>query len=188
MSHQTHTFHSLCSVQYQLEQIAIERSASTSVASAHQQEQCISSNIASAASAHQQHQHFSSISYMHWKGYLPIYINQFRSYQPIYTTRHASDNTRHHQTCTRQCLIGWQWSCDDLIIYRAVQLIQIFLADGRAVEHVPRGPRGPKKGHCETICAENNPTICAENNPNQNVRQERRICDKRRNKQAGWEL
>ena len=40
---------------------------------------------------------------MHWKGYLPIYINQFRSYQPIYidTTRHASDTTRHHQTCSR---------------------------------------------------------------------------------------
>ena len=44
-----------------------------------QKHQHISIISASAASAHQQHQHFSSISYMHWKGYLPIYINQFRS-------------------------------------------------------------------------------------------------------------
>ena len=31
------------------------------------------------------------------------------------------------------------------MIYRAIQLIQIFLADGRTNEGVSRGPRGPKK-------------------------------------------
>ena len=31
------------------------------------------------------------------------------------------------------------------MIYRAIQLIKIFLADGRTDEGVPRGPRGPKK-------------------------------------------
>ena len=30
------------------------------------------------------------------------------------------------------------------MIYRAIQLIQIFLADERTDEGVPRGPRGPK--------------------------------------------
>ena len=38
---------------------------------------------------------------------------------PPDTTRHAPDTTRHYQTCTRQCLIGWQWSCDDLKSYTA---------------------------------------------------------------------
>ena len=31
------------------------------------------------------------------------------------------------------------------MIYRAIQLIQIFLADEQTDEGVPRGPRGPKK-------------------------------------------
>ena len=50
-------------------------SNSTLAATVHQQHQRISSTSPSAASAHQ---HFSSISYMHWEGYLPIHINQFR--------------------------------------------------------------------------------------------------------------
>ena len=43
---------------------------------------------------------------MHWKGYLPIYINQFRSYQPIYI-----DTTRHHQTFLKQklALVIFYW-------------------------------------------------------------------------------
>ena len=35
------------------------------------------------------------------------------------------------------------------MIYRAIQLIQIFLADGQTNEGVPRGPRGPKNFLCE---------------------------------------
>ena len=96
-------------LQSKLEQIAIERSArkswswfssiGTLAATVHQQHQGIISISASAATmlqqhqricsnstlagrVHQQYQHFSSISYMHWKGYLPVYINQFRSYLP----------------------------------------------------------------------------------------------------------
>ena len=76
-------------------------SISVSAASAHQKHQRISSNIASA------HPHFSSISYMHWKGYLPI------TPPGPDTTRHAPDTTRHHQTRTRHYLIGWQWSFVD---------------------------------------------------------------------------
>ena len=45
-----------------------------------------------------------------------------------------------------------------LLIYRAVQLIQIFLAhgraDGRTNEGNPRGPRGPKKQAKEVILSE----------------------------------
>ena len=33
------------------------------------------------------------------------------------------------------------------MIHKALEVIQIFLADGRANEGVPRGPRGPKKAN-----------------------------------------
>ena len=85
---------------------------------------------------------------MHWKGYLPIYINQFRSYQPIYinTVRHAPDTTRHHKTppdmlqtppdmlqtppdTTRHAPDNVRQVCSgSVMIYTAVQLIQIFSA------------------------------------------------------------
>ena len=101
-AHQQHQHHRICSnitlaatVHWQHQRFSSISAAAA--ASTHQQHQRISSNSASAATLHQR---IMSISYMRWKGYLPIYINQFRSYQPIYidTTRHASDTTRHHQT------------------------------------------------------------------------------------------
>ena len=64
---------------------------------------------------------------------------------PPDTTRHAPDTTRHYQTCTRQCLIGWQWSCDDLKSYTADPDFLRPQADERTDEGNPRGPRGPNK-------------------------------------------
>ena len=93
---------------------------------------------------------------MHWKGYLPIYINQFRSYQPIYidTTRHASDTTRHHQTCSRhhQTPPDTHQTIFDRLAVVLCWFIELYSwsrffapTDGWTNEGVPRGPRGPKK-------------------------------------------
>ena len=100
-------------------------SISAAAASAHQQHQRISSNSASAATLHQQHQRISSISILAASvtctgrdicPYTSINSDHISLYTltPPDTTRHASDTTRHHQTCTRQYLIGWQWSFVDL--------------------------------------------------------------------------
>ena len=93
---------------------------------------------------------------MHRKGYLPIYINQFRSYQPINinTVRHAPDTTRHHQTCIRhnQTPPDMHQTMSDrlaVVLWWFIELYswsRFFLPTGeRANEGNPRGPRGPKK-------------------------------------------
>merc|ERR1712001_631864 len=96
---------SAVSAHQQHKRISSINSISASAASVHQQHQrisSISSSSASAASVHQQHQH---ISYIHWMGYLPIYINS--GHISLYTLtppdmlRHHQTCSRHHQTCTR---------------------------------------------------------------------------------------
>ena len=93
---------------------------------------------------------------MHWKGYLPIYINQFRSYQPIYI-----DTTRHHQTCIRhhQTPPDMHQTISDrlaVVLWWFIELYswsRFFLpTGGRTNEGNPRGPRGPKKVASLVFC------------------------------------
>ena len=94
--------------------------SNSAAATLHQQPQNISASAASAFQQHQLnalegisahiHQSIQVISaYKHWHHQTPPDMHQ----TPPDTTRHAPDTTRHYQTYDRQCLIRWQWSCDD---------------------------------------------------------------------------